>query len=409
MKPFLDLVRSAVRPFFPKRNKVALQTTHSIRGRRRAGAILVLTAVMMVLVFAFLAVAVDLGYVMLIRTQLQSAADSAALAGDWDLLNSRFLTPEPIPEVTETEACATARFYAGGNLVGGTSAALADSDITLGRLDLSNGNFTAKDAYFGERGLNAVQVRVRRATDLNGEVPMFFARVVGVNTAPGQAVAMAAYADNFQGFKSPGDGATDLQILPLALDKQTWDQVMAGNAGDGWSWNEQTQQVGPGNDGVREANLYPQGTGSPGNRGTVDIGSSNNSTADLSRQIREGISAEDIAQLPGGTLSPGPDGTITLNGDTGISAGIKDDLASIIGETRVIPIFTTVAGNGNNAQYTIVQFVGVRVLAVSLTGKLSNRYVMIQPTNMVIDGGIPASDDNQFSQFLYSKTVWLVR
>lgn len=380
------------------------------RLRRRLGAILVLTAVMMVLMFAFLAVAVDLGYVMLIRTQAQSSADSGALAGTWELLNSHFVTPPVTVETTETQAYASARTFAGGNLVGQVQPELADADIVLGRLDLSNGQFTSMEDYPDQTRLNAVQVRVRRSTDINGEVPMFFARVVGVQTAPTKAVAMAAYADNFQGFQAPGGGgASTINILPLALDKQTWDALMAGNTGDGYTWNPDTHHVNPGQDGTREANLYPQGTGSPGNRGTVDIGSSGNSTADLSRQIRQGVSAEDLSHLPGGTLSPGPDGTISLNGDTGISAGIKDDLASIIGETRIIPLFTKVSGNGNNATYTIVQFVGVRVLAVNLTGKLSNRYVMVQPASMVVDGGIPASDDTQFSQFLYSRSVWLVR
>ena len=55
-------------------------------------------------------------------------------------------------------------------------------------------------------------------------------------------------------------------------------------------------------------------------------------------------------------------------GDTGISAGVKDELASIIGQTRIIPVFSSVSGNGNNATYVIVRWVGVRVMAVKLTG-----------------------------------------
>ena len=43
-------------------------------------------------------------------------------------------------------------------------------------------------------------------------------------------------------------------------------------------------------------------------------------------------------------------GKLYLNGDTGISAGVKDELASIKGQPRIIPIFSTVSGNGNNAQ-----------------------------------------------------------
>lgn len=358
------------------------------RRHRRAGAILVLAAFMMVLMFAFLAFAVDIGYLTLVRTQSQASADSAAMASTWELLNSHFDTPSPTAAATQTQALDTARTYAKGNYVGGTPPDLADSDITIGRIDLSNGRFTAGGNYPDQNRLNAVQVRVRRTGDPNPEVPLFFARALGVNTAKSQAVAMAAYCDNFQGFRQPPAGGANLQILPIALDKPTWDAMMT-----------QTN---------RTAKLYPKETGSPGNCGTVDIGDSGNSTADLSRQIRNGITAHDLSHLQNG-LMPGPDGTIQLNGDTGVSAGIKDDLQSIIGKGRIIPLFSTVTGNGNNATYTVVRFVGVRILAVNMTGKLADRYVQIEPANMVIENGIPGSDDNQFSEFLYSKSVWLVR
>ena len=382
-----------------------------LKRRKRAGAIIVLTAVMMVLMFAFLAFAVDLGYVALVRTQLQATADSAALAGAYDLLQSHFADPEPTVATTQQQAQTSARYYAASNVVAGTtSTTLDDADITLGRLDLSAGldaplTFTDPSRY------NAVQVRVRRVTDQNGEVPLFFARVLGINTAPSRASATAAFGDNFQGFGPPAEGSPNLPILPIALDEQTWDQLLAGNTGDSWQWNPDTELVSSGQDGAREASLFPQGTGAPGNRGTVDIGKPNNSTKDLSRQIREGITAQDIADLQADnrSLEPGLDGTIMLNGDTGMSGGIKDDLASIIGQTRIIPIFSNVTGNGNNAEFTIVQFAGVRILAVKLTGKPSGRYVVIQPANVLIENGIPAPDDTQFSDFIYSRRIWLVR
>ena len=184
---------------------------------------------------------------------------------------------------------------------------------------------------------------------------------------------------------------------------------MAGNTADTWSWNADAKTVSAGSDGVREANLYPQGTGSPGNRGTVDVGNPNNSTKDLSRQITDGISAQDFSYLPDGKLEFGVNGTISLNGDTGMSAGFKDELASIVGQTRIIPIFNAVSGNGNNAQYTIVQLAGVRVMAVSMTGDPSERYVMVQPANVTVQNGIPGSDASQYSYYLFSKKVWLVR
>ncbi len=147
-------------------------------------------------------------------------------------------------------------------------------------------------------------------------------------------------------------------------------------------------------------NLYPQGTGSPGNRGTVDIGGCNNSTADIARQILHGISAADLSELDK-PLAFDANGELTLNGDTGISAGVKDELASIIGQTRIIPIFSSVSGNGNNAVYKIVKWAGVRILDVRLTGAMSKKMVMVQPAPIlsrnVIVGSTSGASSNVFS------------
>jgi len=48
---------------------------------------------------------------------------------------------------------------------------------------------------------------------------------------------------------------------------------------------------------------------------------------------------------------------------------VKDELASIVGKPRIIPIFDSVSGPGNNASYEIVAFAVVRIMDVKLTGK----------------------------------------
>ena len=115
---------------------------------------------------------------------------------------------------------------------------------------------------------------------------------------------------------------------------------MNNSGSDAYHWNPESKTVSVGADGFKEVNLFPQGTGSPGNRGTVDIGSSNNSTAAIAQQILYGISPADLA-FHGGKLEFDSNGQLFLNGDTGISAGVKDELASIIGKPRIIPIFSS--------------------------------------------------------------------
>ena len=114
-----------------------------------------------------------------------------------------------------------------------------------------------------------------------------------------------------------------------------------------------------------------------GNRGTVDIGHPGNSSSDLSRQILYGVNENDMSYHNYELVPP-----FTLNADTGLSSGIKDELDAIKGQMRAIPVFSSLTGgNGNNSYYTIECFMGVRILDVKLTG--GNKYVIAQPCNFI--------------------------
>ena len=375
------------------------------RTKSRRGNILVLTAFMMIGMLALVAFAVDLGYLNVARTELQRSADAAALAGAWALIDEDALVGYDNPEYLAEHARAYAAEFAQYNPVTAQNLTVDQQDLLVGYL--SNPlDPTSELLLDGSHPPNAVQVRVRKASGLNGEVPLFFARALGMHGASMQAVATAALLTNIRGFRAPSSGE-NLGVLPFALDEDTWIALIEDHVGtDDWTWNPQTGEVEPGGDSVLEVNLFPQGTGSPGNRGTVDIGPSNNSTADLARQITDGITQDDLDYI-GGTLELNNDGFLYLNGDTGISAGMKEELASIIGEPRTILIFREVNGNGNNATYTIVGFAGIRITDVKLTGQMSGKHVTIQPAITLSNGAIPETGDH-VSHFVYSP-VWLVR
>jgi hypothetical protein len=370
--------------------------------RSRRGNVIVLSAVLMVAMMAMIAFAVDLGYLYNARTEMQRAADASAIAACWELIDEDVVTGATNSEVISDEARSKARQFVALNKITQASASLSNDDISVGYI-AEPGDPNSPFLSSGYSGApNAVKLRIRRSAQQNGAVPLFFGPVLGVNFASMESEATAAYLPGVSGFKAPSDGST-LGILPYALDQGTWDAMLAGGGSDSYCFAESNGAVSAGCDGIREVNLFPQGTGSPGNRGTVDIGGSNNSTSDIARQIVQGISAADMAQMPGAQLSF-TDGKLYLNGDTGISAGVKDELASIVGETRIIPIFSNVTGNGNNATYTIVKFCGVRVVHVKLTG--SDKQVLVQPAVHVTKGGIQSDSFN--SDFVYSP-VWLVR
>ena len=86
---------------------------------------------------------------------------------------------------------------------------------------------------------------------------------------------------------------------------------------------------------------------------------SKNSRPDITRQILNGITSEDLAQH-GGTLAFDADGVLELDGVTGVYAGMKDELTAIRGQPRAIPVYDQVTGQGTNARFRIVPFVAAR-------------------------------------------------
>src|SRR5262249_53388623 len=142
-------------------------------------------------------------------------------------------------------------------------------------------------------------------------------------------------------------------------------------ATDQYAYNPATNTVTPGTDGVYESVLYPVSSGNPGNWGTIKVGVDNNSTSTLGAQIRYGITPAQLATFPNGQIQLDPSTTppsIIFNGNPGISAGIKDDLESIIGKPVSIPIYDQSDDNGNNAWYRVINFAALRILSVNFQG-----------------------------------------
>jgi Flp pilus assembly protein TadG len=373
--------------------------------RRRRGNVMVLSAVFMVILMALLAFAIDLGYVYTARTELQRSADAAAMAAAWQLIDGQTISDSLLIQQLICSARGKAVEYAAANQVCSSSPFVdanytnsEDGDVRVGYLSdfITPG---APIAYTNLSSVNAVTVRVRRVENHNEEVPLFFAPLLGFDHIPIEAEATAAFLSDIRGFRSRSDGGNH-GILPIALDEESWNAMLAGDAPDNWSWDAENKVVQPWSDGIRELNLFPEGVGAPGNRGTVDIGNPNNSTNDIARQIVSGVSDADLAYHDG-ELKLDDNDELFLNGDTGISAGVKDELASIIGDPRVVPLFREVEGPGNNAMYTIVKFVGIQILEVKLTGKMSSKRVIVQPAPVVTSGVIPSQTQGT-SQLVYS-------
>ena len=382
---------------------------NSVRnGAIRKGNVLVLAAGSLVMVFAFVAFSVDVGYITLTKAELQKSADAAALGAAIELHDA--LGTGAIVDGTTAEAAARLASYdvADANRGGGRNSVYVDStrDVRFGQyqFDIGSGSWVKS---WGTTPYNMVEVTARRdqSGSASGDEPLdlFFAPVIGhqQSNLVEQSTAVLLPGGAFR--KRPGQ---NIGILPITLDVPSWNDLVDNNIGtDLYTWNEATGAVSSGPDGILEVSLYPYGNQAltPGNRGTVDFGHQGNSTADISRQILHGLNDSDWAALAaqGITELNWDTGPIYINGDTGLSAGIKDELNAIKGMPRAIPLFASVSGPGNNAIYEIVQFVGIRIMYVKLTGNPNSKTVVVQPAPFsdfaVVPSEGPIQNDSIFA------------
>lgn len=357
-----------------------------------------------VFIFGMAALAVDATMLWSTRAELQRTADAAALAGASRLIDDQRIAEGGASDTVFSMARGSAANFVADNpalrrnlTIDLNTVNSPGGDIVLGYL--SNPDNRSESMNFAApASFNAVAVNARMDAERNGNITLFFGRLFGVASTAGRASATAAFRDDVIGYHV-NDRTGNAELLPIALHVDYWNMLISSEytGGDDYAYDSASGTVSTGADGIREMNLYP-GAGSgqlpPGNFGTVDIGSSNNSTADISRQIRYGVNESDLAYF-GGELRLGDDGTLMLNGDTGLSAAIKDDLEAIRGLPRAIPLFDQVSGNGNNSMFRVVGFGGIRVMFVRLTGAMKSKQVIVQPAyvmdDSVITGGATQS------------------
>lgn len=330
--------------------------------------------------------AVDVAMIAAARGQLRVAADAAALAAAPKLGSENRVRGASNILAEIVDANNQAYSFARKNRVlndvpvlwTNTSNA-AGGDILVGYLDWQDPDSTLDSSVGMTTKYNSVQVTLRRDAQHGGLVPTIFASLMGFKGAS-VTVSSTATIQSFAVAGVKSDGSSNINLLPIVLDVDTWEAMMAGLTVDQYAYNLTTGAVTSGADGVAESQLYPVRNGSPGNWGTIKVGVSNNSTSILRSQIQYGITPQQAATFPGGvialdsSLSPP---SYTFSGNPGISAGIKSALDAIIGKPVLVPIYDLNGGNGSNAWYRVIAFQPSRVLSVNFQG--SNKYVIIQP------------------------------
>jgi Flp pilus assembly protein TadG len=362
------------------------------RAKLRRGAALPLVAVLLPVLMGFAALSVDVGYLHVVKAQLQNAADAASLAGASAYYSDAGL--KQALEELDPLVRARAKMVASRNPVTGKEVMLEEQYILLGQHDVNN----RTGPLLSNTPWNAVDVTARRTSDSpNGPVGLFFAAIFGIHTADVVAHARAVGSDHMSGYRLQKDFA----LIPFTIHEDRYTELCA-NGPDDYSY---TSSAVAGGDGVHEIRLYPwRSTELPqadegmvdgsGNFGTLTVGLGSQGTTFLENQIQEGISATELqTQFGTSTLvfydeehtpETGPR-TYDAPGNPGLSAGFKDSLLARKGEIVGFFLHRGVVSDGSNAIFSICGVAFGRVMDVRLSGNPKERAVVIQP--------IPWSDE----------------
>ncbi len=337
------------------------------RKSRRSGAVAALAALLLIPMLALVALCVDYGYLLVVRTDLQRAADASALAAVRDLIP----TPDGTQDLDQVRA--TVRQYVRDN-VSDDEFEVLDTDIEIGRFDPATvyTNFTT----FNNGIFDTVRVTIRRDAMANRPVSLFFARIIGITESEITASA-TAIMQKAAGLPPGSD------ILPIAIPQSTWDFQMPG---DRWSIYGDGKILDDG------------GSQIPGNWGTVDIGPASNSTSALNNQISNGLSQSDLDALySDGRINSsteiGGDESFWANADTGLSVGIKSTIVPSHGKIKLVPIVDgTNNGNGNNLEYSVVGWGVVEITDSYWKGGPTKRHLTVTKAYMYDGDLTPHSD-----------------
>src|SRR5215510_4712660 len=154
------------------------------------GAAAVMVSIMMVVLLAMGAAAIDIGHALVARNELQNVSDAAALAGDRALaIIYQGMTPAAQQTYSVTAGnratiVAAAQSIAVQNLGAGVPITINAADIAVGHWNFTTRVFTASNAT-----PTAVRVIARRDSAANGPISTFLATVVGMSSISVNAVA----------------------------------------------------------------------------------------------------------------------------------------------------------------------------------------------------------------------------
>jgi Flp pilus assembly protein TadG len=206
------------------------------------GAVTILVAVVLVGLIGIAAFAIDIGYGLVVKSELQNVADTGSLAGTRELAlayqKSGTYWGETSASTVSSQVLSKVNTMAQKNEAGGMPIAIGTSDIVLGKYNSSTGEVVA-----AATGALAVKVTARRDGTTNPVIATTLARVLGINS-----MEIAAHsAASLSAMKSVPAGNN--MGIPIGIAK-AWFTARNSPCGTDRAW---------GTDG-HAIRLYPAGT-----------------------------------------------------------------------------------------------------------------------------------------------------
>ena len=299
-----------------------------LRADARAGQVVVVAALGIIVMASISALAIDVGHIYAMEARLQNASDAAALAAAQKLVEERY--------DGEQESDARSAAVSEAETMMQENADGARCEVLFGAY--AEGEFVAQD---GDTAATAVRVVTHRDQDaLAGQVPMFFAPLFGHEGANVRAAAVSVVTS---GISAIGNG-----LRPFTISLGTIQD-----------WNP---------DGTIVLSWKGKKGGADGAFGLLNLEGTAPSTNNLADWILNGYDDQVAIDLEVGH--------VWVDGEAGVRAALQNDVETIIGEHMIVAVHDEVTGQGNNTSFRIVRFVGITILGINLTG--SNKQVTLR-------------------------------
>ncbi|MBX3414544.1 MAG: hypothetical protein KF708_17790 [Pirellulales bacterium] len=367
-------------------------------GGSRRGALSGMLVVGLILLFAVLGLALELGLIAHVQVQLQTATDAAALAGAAELLDESVLRPGESPDWTDDIELALkqSQVFAASNVAGGQTVAILpnpqndpNGDFIVAWLESSTNPGEVPQLYPDSGRCNTLIVRAQRTQGRGNPVPLWFSPVVGIATADVLAESRATLDQRICGFRPQGLGA--IPVVPLAAlakgSQDAWFEqsqtTPIEGVNDKYTVDYRTGVVTKGPDGIPEIELkspLEDDAGTDGNFLVLEFNPDPQQQNQFQRQLELGLTAADLVDQNGQLLLD-KSGQLVVPG-TGINEKLLGRLTTIVGENRVWPLFSEQTDSDGTTAVVLTGFAAGRIVDARVNED-DEAVVLVQASTLV--------------------------